>query len=123
MPIKVSFKGVASAGFDPFPANEPQEFTIFDITLKDGKEFPYLNFEYNHADSNRKAWNVFSLSPKALPFLKKLLIDVGVDPDELEDEFEFEPNDILGEEVYLTFGEPEIYQGSEVQNVVRVAAR
>ena len=122
MPIKLNFEGVTTTGFQPWPVKEPIEFTIFNISLEKGKESgePYLKFEFKHTESNRKAWRNFSLQPGALWALKKLLVDLGVEQEELEGDFEFEPKDILGKTVTLKFGPEREYMGKMSQEVISV---
>lgn len=106
MPIKLNFEGVTTEGFAPWPENTDIPFTIFNITQEKGKDSgaPYLKFEFKQVGGNRKAWRNFSLQPGALWALKKLLVELDYDEDALEADFEFEPADVLGRAVNLTFG-------------------
>lgn len=115
VPIKLDFTGVSTNGFTPFPEKEPQKFTIFNISQEKGKESgaPYLKFEFKQSGGNRKAWRNFSLQPGALWALKKLLVDLDYDEDELETDFEFETADVLGREVLLVFGPERQIPGSD----------
>jgi hypothetical protein len=125
MPIRVNFEGVSTDNtFAPWDINTPIEFTIFNITVREGKDSgkPYLEFEFKHSDSNRKAWRNYSLQPNALWALKQLLVDLGTDPEDLEGEFDFEPNDVLGSRVNLFFGQEREYNGRKTQDVDRVVA-
>lgn len=107
-PISLNFKGVQPAGiFAPFDDHTPIQFTIFTIVKKNTDNDPgrpNLLFTFKEVGSKRQALKNFSLQPKSLGFLKKFMIDFGIDPEELEGEdFSFDENDYLGEEVWLVF--------------------
>lgn len=122
MPILLDFSQSQDTQFEPWPVGEPQEFTIFGIEQKVGKDSkqPYLEIAFKHADSNRRAWRNFSLQPQALWALKRLLIELGADKDDFTGTFDFEPNDYLGLPVLLTFGPETEYNGQTRQEVVDV---
>lgn len=132
MPVRLAkFKSVeTNRNFEPWPVKEPVEFTIFNITTEKagtGAKHPgepYLKFEFQVLDGKRKAWRNFSLVPDALSFLKRLLVelDVYVEEDQDEEDFEFEPADLLGRHVLLTFGPEKQYNGNMTQEVVKVEA-
>jgi len=122
MPIRLNFEGVSTQGFTPWPVKTPIEFTIFNISQEKGKDSgePYLKFEFKQAGSNRKPWRNFSLQPSALWALKKLLVDLGIDEEELSGDFEFDFADVLGDTVYLQFGPEREYNGKVYQEVISV---
>lgn len=126
MPIKLNFKGVSSKGFEPFEVGVPLPFTIFNITQEVGKESkqPYLKFEFQMSGGKRKAWRNYSLQPQSLFMLKNLLVQLDYEEEDLEaEDFDFNPTDILGREVYLTFGpEKEGDNGFTSQEIVKVKA-
>src|SRR5688572_7704264 len=119
MPIRINFEGVTDGNFQPFEVGRPVEATVFNITSKVGKDSnkPYLEFEFQLMSGNRKAWRNYSLQPNALWALKQLLVDLGVDPEDLVGDFEFEPNDVLGKSVELYFGPEREYNGRKTQDV------
>ena len=105
-PIKVNFTGVnADNVFEPWPVGEAIPFTVFNIKegqSKTGND--KLTVEFQQVGTKRKTWEDYSLLPQALFKLKRLLIDLGVDKDDLEGDFDFDPKDVLGKEVLITFG-------------------
>jgi hypothetical protein len=112
-PIRVNFTGVRTDGFEPFPVGEPLHFTIYNIKEAKSKAGnDKLTFEFKAVEGNRRAWRDFSLMPTALWGLKRLLVELGVSAEDLEGEFDFDPNDILGREVILTFGPERPIPGS-----------
>lgn len=126
MPIKLNFEGVSAAGtFEPWPVREELNFNIFNISQEVGKESrePYLKFEFKQVGSNRKAWRNYSLQANSLSFLKRLLVDLEYDEEALEGDFDFDPADILGREVIITFGpEKTDKNGRKSQEIVTVSA-
>lgn len=106
MPIRVNFAGVnADTGFEPWEVGVAIPFTIFNIkegVSKAGND--KLTFEFQQVGTKRKTWEDFSLLPTALFNLKRLLINLGYEKDDLEGDFDFEPKEILGKEVLITFG-------------------
>lgn len=123
-PIKLNFRGVETTTFKPWEQGEGHDFTIFNIQQKQSKAGnPMLEFEFKHADSNRKAWRNFTLTSEALWALKQLLVDLGTDPEELEGEFDFDPKELLGTEVTLFFGPEKEYNGRPTQDITKIIAR
>jgi len=125
MVVKFNFTGVGTEGFDPWPEEEGIPFTIAKIEMKDSKSSgqPMVVFEFKHETSNRKAWRNFSLQAQALWGLKQFLIEIGVGEEELEEEFDFEPDEFIGTEVDLYFSPPRDWNGKSVQDIVGVSTR
>lgn len=126
MPIKVNFTGVQlNSGFEPWPVNTPIPFTIFKITEAQSKAGnDKLVFEFQQVGTKRKTWDDYSLLPQALFKLKRLLVSLGYDGESLEGNFDFEPNDILGREVLITFGPEHDVPGSanKKQDLIKTVA-
>jgi hypothetical protein len=120
--IQLDFTGVQDSGFEPFPAGEPIEFTLFAINdKKSQKGDPMLEFEFKAVENNRRAWRNFVLLPQALWALKKALVEMGVPKEDLQGTFKLDPKKLLGTHVMLTFSEPSDYNGRQVQNIDRIA--
>ena len=141
MAIKVGYGDPAEdTGFEPFePGDYP--FIIFNIeelTSKNGT-YQMLKFEYNHADSNRKAWdNVIVGRAQGVPStegsdmaigigrgkLKKLCVDLSICTPEQAvamfdgTGFEFDEEALYGKSVILKLGAPdEGYNNNKVVSV------
>lgn len=66
----------------------------------------------------RKFWDNYSLTDAAIWKLRKLLIAMGHDADQLIGEFEFDPQDMVGEEAMIRLGPPdEGYNNNRVEQV------
>ena len=123
MVIKIGFGDPDATGgdFSLFDAGD-YPFTIFEIEQKTGNDSgkPYLAFTFKHADSEQRLWRNFSLQPKALWAIKKLLIDIGgIAASKLEKDFDFKPNDIVGKPVTLSVVK-RMYEGEEKNEVTKV---
>ena len=125
MVIKLGFGDPDATGGD-FPLFEPGEypFTIFEIEQKTGQSSgkPYLAFTFKSADSEQRLWRNFSIQPKSLWAIKRLLIDLGAaKASDLEKDFDFKPNDILGASVLLTVIKIK-FEGEDKNEVTKVKA-
>ena len=115
-PVKFNFTGVNIEGFEPWPEDEGIPFIIVKIeegvSAAGNRKFV---FEFKHGSTNRKAWKHQAVPTESLWSFKQLLIDLGVDEGELEEEFEFEPEEFIGTEVELYFGPERSYTASDGQ--------
>lgn len=124
--VRWSFSGVGTGQFEPVPDGVSLPYYISKIEMKNSKKGnPMVVFEFTSADpeSNRKAWKNFSLLQQALWGLKGFLMDIGVDEDELIGDFEFDSDEFINTEVYLSFNAPEDWEGKQVQNIESVTVR
>lgn len=117
-PLRLNFTDTGTT-FEPWNVGEEYDFTV--NSVKEGISSTgnaVLEFEFKHMDSNRKVWKKFSLQEQALWVLKSALIAMGVESDELEGEWEFDPDELLGSRVKLTFDEPvKQVNGKTYQNI------
>lgn len=121
--VKINFEGVETVRkFEPWEQGVGHDFTIFNIESKTAKSSgnPMLEFEFKHQGSNRKAWRNYTLTPEALWALKQLLVSLGVSEEDLEGEFDFDPKDLLGEDVKLYFGPEKEFNGRMTQDIIKI---
>lgn len=85
----------------------------------------YLEFIYQlpyvgegETRGKRQAWNNWSLLPDQLWRLKEYLVEChGFDPEQFDEEFELDENDIKGDEIILQLDQHE-YKGKKSNGVV-----
>ena len=126
MGIKLDFSDVDTGRFGVLP-NGLYGATIAKITQEKGKSSgkPYLAFVLKlHPDEDRGAkkgqqvYDNYSLQPKALWKLKQLLVRLGWSKEELEDEIDFDPSDLIGREVVVELTQPNAgYDINQVKNI------
>lgn len=84
---------------------------------------PTVRWEYTITEpeefAGKKAFHNTSLQPQALWNFKRTLIALGYDPDELEEEIVFVPDDVIGMDCVLQIGN-EPYEGIMRTRVERV---
>lgn len=101
----VDFTNVQGSGFELLPRGD-YLLRVANAEERDSQssEHQYLNVEFEVVDpsefAGRKVWDSMSYSPKALWKLKDFLLATGVTEEELAGEFEFDPADLNGVEVY-----------------------
>ena len=98
MGIKVDFSQVGE--FEPLPS-ATYPVVITNVEQKDSarSEYPYLNWTLCVTDGemeDRKLWLITTLNPKGFFKLQELLIACGMKKDELNSEFELEPENFIG---------------------------
>lgn len=114
--FKVNFSDVEN--FEPLPA-AVYPVTVVDYEENEGPAGVYFAFTLEVTEgeyANRKLWTNLSMSPKAAWKLQEALIAFGHDPEELTDEYEFDPDDYLGAECLAVVGQDK-YEG-RIKNVV-----
>lgn len=101
MSITVDFSNVQDVEFEVLPAGV-YSTVISGAQVKQGQNHPYLALELQIQDgdySGRKVWDNLSFSPNALWKMKKLFSALEM---ETTGNIEFEPEDLIGEEVAIT---------------------
>lgn len=119
MPITVDMSDV-----EDFGALDPGEYEVVvtDVEERQGQKAPYLSWEMTIVEGqyeDRKVWNNTSLSPQSMPFLKQFLTAAGLDPDDMQGQFEFDPADFIGARLRIQTGVQE-YEGQERTRVTKV---
>lgn len=93
--------------------------------VKGGKgEYGYMKLEFTIEDGEfegRKQWRNYSYSPKALGYLKKALINLGADAEDISGSFDPEEvmPDLVGNTCRIVVTEEE-YEGEATNSVKRV---
>lgn len=125
MGISVDFTDTGE-GFSAVPP-DTYEAQITSIEVKDSKDKQSQNLQWQftiiegeYIDRVLFLWK--NLKPQALWSLRELLVDLGVPREDVEGEFEFEPDDFIGMNVYMTV-QVGMYQGKETNEIVRVVAK
>lgn len=119
MGIKVDFSGVGE--FEPLPS-ATYPVVITNVEQKDSarSEFPYLNWTLCVTEGefeDRKLWLITTLNPKGFFKLQELLIACGMKKEDLNAEFELEPENFIGCEFVVTVTQ-DTYNGRLV-NVIQ----
>lgn len=126
MGVKIDFTGVEAREFEPLPVGRyfarVSGCTYVEASQRSGEpavawEFTVEGDEYD----GRKGFMNTSLQPQARWSTKRILKALGVPDDELEGEFDFEPEDYVGRECVIVIGH-ETYEGEKRQRVRRVLA-
>jgi hypothetical protein len=108
MPIPLgSFADVQEVSFEPLPAGK-YEVSVFEAELKEAgpnAKHPgsqYIAFTFNVTEEgdyqNRKLWHNVSLVPEARGMLKSFLKVFYTEEELNSDDFEFEPENLIGSE-------------------------
>ena len=123
-PIKINFSDVED--FELLDAG------VYDAVVEDIEEresqssdYPYLNWTLvvaGEENDGRKLWFMTSLSPKALWKLKETLLSLGMSEEDVEDDFDFDPQDFIGMDVRATVVQ-ESYKGRMQNRVEDIALR
>jgi hypothetical protein len=121
-PIKVDFSGVSTDEFTALPEGQ-YKVRVFEVTKETSRNGdPYLSWVFRVTQpkefTGRRAWHNSSLQTQALWALKRLLVALGVGPEDLQGEIEIEPADFIGSECVIRIGH-ETYQGEVRQRVLR----
>lgn len=102
MPITVNLKGVQTE-LEVVPAGvyESTVASVTEATSKAGNPMLSVKLRIDAPEdfAGRMLFDNFSLLPQALWRLKRWLLDLGYDPDELEGQIELEPEELVGLEV------------------------
>lgn len=96
--FKVNFSEIEN--FEPLDAGV-YPVIVVDFEEREGPAGPYIVYTLEISEgpeANRKLWTNLSLSPKAAWKLQEALLAFGVDRDDLEAEFDFDPEEFLGAE-------------------------
>jgi len=135
MGVKVNLSGVEVRRFEPLPQGryraEVASMEHIPASKRSGK--PKVRFVFNvlkgleasNEDFNvegRKAFYEVSLQEQSLWNLKRTLIALGDDPEELEGEVELDPEDYVGREVVIVIGHDYSYDGTCRDRVRRLEA-
>lgn len=125
MAIKINFSG-ASEGFAPVKAGYYRAKAM-SLELKTAGEkaknpgSPYVEVVFQLLDrNNRRAWHNWSLLRDQLWRMKQDLVNAyGFDPEQFDEDFELDPDDVIDEEVILqlTVGS---YQGRPSNNITAI---
>lgn len=131
MPVRIDY----SKATEGFATLEPGYYRgkVADVQAKTaGKEAKnpgstYLEFTYvlpyvgeGETRGKRQAWNNFSLIPDQLWRFKDYLVTChGFDPESFTEDFEFDENDVKGEEVVIKLDVHE-YRGKQQNGVVEL---
>lgn len=120
--MEIDFTNVSGGGFELVPDGgyNARVAKIEKKTSQAGNT--YLAFEFAISDEgtlkNRKLWENFPLTPKALWKLKQLLDAAGIDT---EGKIDFNPGDLLGKELHLDVEEGEDMNGKPRNKVAKVS--
>lgn len=127
IPIPGGFADVEDA-FQPLPAGT-YDAVVFKGELRQaGPEAKnpgsdYIAWEFNILDEGfekRKAWQNTSLVPKALPMLKRFLLAVGFDSEQLNSpDFELDIDDVVGRKLRLIIVESTNPNTDEITHSVK----
>ena len=126
MGLRVDFTNVGS-GFEPIPDGE-YEATVYSCEVKTGQTSgqPYLNWQFKLQGGEfdgRRVFYTTSLQPQSLWNLKKLLIALGYNAEDLKGSFDLEPimSEVPGMECVVVIGHEE-YNGETRDRVLDVKA-
>ena len=121
-PVKIDFTGVSGGGnFEPLPeGNYPAVITKASSGISQAGN-PKLEFEFT-LENGRKQWRHFALTPNAMWALKEFLEQMEFELP--EGEFEFDPEELVGERVVLELGtRPHWQDPDKLDNEVLSVAR
>ena len=136
--MRINFAEVENS-FSPVPEGRYEAIIEFaEVRESKSSDNDYLNFEFKMMDDEhegRKQWLIRSLSSKALPMLKDMLVELGlIDPDdeidlEWEDDVDITPQEgprltnpqVEGIACIITI-KNEVYDGRERNKVVAIEA-
>ena len=126
MGLRVDFTNVES-GFEPIPEGE-YEATVYSCEVKTGQTSgqPYLNWQFKLQGGEfdgRRVFYTTSLQPQSLWNLKKLLIALGYNSEDLKGSLDLEPimAEVPGIECVVVIGHEE-YNGETRDRVLEVKA-
>ena len=126
MGLRVDFTNVES-GFEPIPEGE-YEATVYSCEVKTGQTSgqPYLNWQFKLQGGEfdgRRVFYITSLQPQSLWNLKKLLIALGYNAEDLKGSLDLEPimAEVPGIECVVVIGHEE-YNGETRDRVLDVKA-
>jgi hypothetical protein len=116
--VNVDWNSMESNSFEPLePGDYPAVIEKIAEKGPGGSGYKYLEFEFKitaDGSENRKAWTIYSYSPKALWKMKEDLENLGLDVSSGT----FDTDTLLGQDVTLTLGLRDKYNGSPDENGV-----
>lgn len=113
MPINIDWNQAEDSNFEPLePGTYNATITKCALSEKPGPSgYHMIDFEFQLADSNRRAWKSYSLHPKAMWGLKEALTKLGVEVP--AGEMDFDNEALIGTKVELTLSLEDHWQGKQ----------
>ncbi len=125
MPIKINMTGVNVDEFAPLPKDLYHvRVTGCEAKRSSDKGNPYLEWKFVVTEGeyeNRKVWHNTSLLPQSLWSLKRLLLALGFDADDLAGEVDLEEDQVIDLECAVQI-DHRMYNGQARQQVVAIFA-
>ena len=124
MGIQIDFSGVEAREFEPLPVGrypaKVSNCVYVEKSARSGEpsiawEFTVEGDEYD----GRKGFLNTSLQPQAKWSTKRILLALGVPDEDLQGEFDFNPEDMIDRDCVIVVGH-EMYEGEKRQRVRRV---